>query len=120
MAKIPTKRFVILLNGIRHQIRLPQYYDSVSTPLGLQAWNEEADKDLPGVGEPTSLLTDGRAVKVRTSRKVGRRYYFTDFIISVNNLNQAMSGLEGKNFGTTGTTSGEIIKAYFPKRRRLG
>lgn len=115
------KDFVMTLGGVRHVVKLPTYYDQINSQLRITEASD-ADRNLPRIREPLNLLADGRAVKVRTRRKASNtnKYYTTDFIISVDSLNAAMADLEGKTFATKPTTTGEIISAYFPRKRRLG
>lgn len=119
MAVIPKKYFIISANGSNFSIKLPTYYDDISTYIGLT----EATDILLRTAYPTKIselkraaaileftvtcrITQGGSGLLRTRR--------TNLICDLDTAVGAMSSVEGKLFGT-GLVGGkvEIINAYF-------
>lgn len=115
-----TKKFYLMtVGGGQRKIKLPEYYDSVDTALGLTAAPDNSTAQLTSARD---LLKSGDGVKIRVRRKIGDTKYATSTIIcDLDNAKAAMSALLGKTFGTGSVAgAGTIVSAYFPSRSRLG
>ena len=119
MAVIPRKYFIISASGSNFSLKLPTYYDDISTYLGFV----EATDITLRTAFPTKIselkragavleftvmckITEGGSGALRTRR--------TNLICDLDSAVGAMSSVEGKLFGT-GLTGGkvEIKNAYF-------
>ncbi|MBD2210193.1 hypothetical protein H6G27_09915 [Nostoc linckia FACHB-104] len=104
----------LLRNGTsKIVVTLPDVYGEIGSTVGV----EKLTGDIPGGaggGDVADLMKLGQAIKIKISYKVAGKRKTADVICSVDNIKTAMPALASKTFN-----GGNIIKAYFPRRRRL-
>lgn len=116
---VARKLYLITVGGGQRKIKLPEYYDSINTQIGLVA---APDNSTATMTSSRALLASGEGLKIRTRRKTAAgKYVTTNVICDLDNAKAAMSALVGKTFGTGSVAGpGEIVSAYIASRSRLG
>lgn len=95
-------------------VSLPDVYGQIASTVGVKKLESDPPEDASG-GEVSDLMRGGQALKIRISYKVGTKRKTSDILCAVDKIKTAMPALPSKNFN-----GGDIIRAYFPRRRRLG
>ena len=116
---VKKKLYLMTVAGGQRKIKLPEYYDSVDTALGLSAAPDNSTAQLTST---RALVRSGDGIKIRVRRKISDTKFATSTIVcDLDNAKAAMSALLGKTFGTGSVAgAGTIVSAYFPSRSRLG
>lgn len=95
-------------------VSLPDVYGSIASVVGVAKLEGDPPNDASG-GEVSDLMRGGQAIKIRISYKVGTKRKTSDVVCAVDKIKTAIQALPSKNFN-----GGDVIRAYFPRRRRLG
>lgn len=95
-------------------VSLPDVYGQIGSSVGVAKLEGEPPEGASG-GEVSDLMRGGQAIKVRISYKIGTKRKTADILCAVDKIKTGLHALPSKTFN-----GGDIIRAYFPRRRRLG
>jgi hypothetical protein len=93
-------------------IPLPDEYSSIGAAVGVAKIAGDPPEGASGASVGSAKL-DGQVVTLRLSYKIGTKRKFADIICATANIKTAISQLHNKTFN-----GGDVIRAYFPRRRR--
>lgn len=95
-------------------VSIPDLYDSIGSVVGVAKLTGEPP-DGAGGGEVSDLMKNGQAIRIRIAYKIGTKRKTADILCAVDKIKTAIHALPSKTFN-----GGDVISAFFPRRRRLG